>query len=69
MCFSITECKRKSLVGSSECRDDAEYEEIPPVKTTTTGAVGAAANIVLTQNSAYSLDHVIRSDVAKYISD
>ena len=48
----IPEYKNKSLGASDECRDDAEYEEIPAA---TTGAVGAAANITLTQNSAYSL--------------
>ena len=50
----IPEYKKKSLGSSDEGRDDAEYEEIP-VKAATTGAVGAATNITLTQNSAYSL--------------
>ena len=53
MC-NVTGYKKKSSCSSDEGRDDAEYEEIP-VKATTTGAVAAATNITMTQNSAYSL--------------
>ena len=51
---NVTGYKKKSPASSDEGRDDAEYEEIP-VKAATTGAVGAATNITLTQNTAYSL--------------
>ena len=50
--FYIPEYKKKLAGASDEGRDDAEYEEIPAAAT---GAVAAATNITMTQNSAYSL--------------